>query len=793
MENIHNEINPIFSIIIPVYNSEIYINSAINSVLNQSLTKDLYEIIVVDDCSTDATTEIVSSYNENANFKIASTLSNSGPGIARNIGVDIARGKWVIFLDSDDYLINDALLELHQAISSYELSIDFDIVGFNWSSATTNSNFDIQPKGLRQDHLYLMGGKQNFVKPYLSLQMDGAVIFNAFRRSLIIDNNLKFEPSFHEDVDYLFFCYWYSKGFIFIDRILYAKRQHQDSIVNTISKKHIIGFLRAWRCIGDFIAINVYRENETLKSYFLQGIIAVIATRLRSIHQFSKGAISSELYQCLYNNIQTLISDLGIEDEFSKFKLSTKYGIMTNLFFDTMSNDNLSDNQKTEKLISDLGSTLKKSWSCFDIHHSVFLAPNQIRTCCKRFFHNGSMRGDVVLMDIEDQQESITSEQVTMAKQNLYNAINKGECTDCDGCPFLEFKEWQPIEPLNIKYLSLEYQSVCNLRCNYCSETYYGGAKANYNVYSLISEFVDRGQLDNCGNVVWGGGEPVLSADFPLLMEKIVDKLPTATHRVLTNAVKFSDTISKFLRENLISVTTSIDAGSSETFKLVRGRDSLSSVMSNLKEYIDIQPRRVTVKYIFTDQNSELSEVEGFIKLVKDYELKNCNFQISSNFKDETIKLETLILMIAMYGLLTKSGFTTVFLDDLLLHRLTDTYQESMYQNKIITKLRDINLEKTIADYVEYPNVVVWGAGWQAKYLTEKSIFFKHAKIAFFVDDTPEKIGTHYLGHEVLSPSVLINCDLPIIIAAVQGYPFIYDALLRLGILESRVINKLIL
>jgi FlaA1/EpsC-like NDP-sugar epimerase len=179
--------------------------------------------------------------------------------------------------------------------------------------------------------------------------------------------------------------------------------------------------------------------------------------------------------------------------------------------------------------------------------------------------------------------------------------------------------------------------------------------------------------------------------------------------------------------------------------------------------------------------------------LINYYEIQNCNFQISSNFKDEKIELNSLILMIAMYGLLMQSGFTTIFLDDLLRHRLTDAYQESIYRNEIITKLRDIGIENTIADPLEYPEVVVWGAGWQAKYLLQESMFFKQAKIAFFVDDTPEKIGNHHLGHKILSPSVLENSNLPIIIAAVQGYPFIYDALLRLGIPEFRVINKLVI
>ena len=69
----------------------------------------------------------------------------------------------------------------------------------------------------------------------------------------------------------------------------------------------------------------------------------------------------------------------------------------------------------------------KKTYSCSDLHHSLYLAPNQIRTCCKRFFIDGKQRGDVVLLD--QLETTPTIKEITHAKQELYSKINTVEKT----------------------------------------------------------------------------------------------------------------------------------------------------------------------------------------------------------------------------------------------------------------------------------------------------------------------------------------------------------------------------
>lgn len=89
------------SVVIPAYNAEKYISYALDSVLMQTYTE--YEIIVVDDCSTDGTFEIVKEYaDEYPNIKLYRNQKNSGVSYSRNFGVSVACGAYIAFLDSDD-------------------------------------------------------------------------------------------------------------------------------------------------------------------------------------------------------------------------------------------------------------------------------------------------------------------------------------------------------------------------------------------------------------------------------------------------------------------------------------------------------------------------------------------------------------------------------------------------------------------------------------------------------------------------------------------------------------------
>ncbi|NDV42742.1 glycosyltransferase family 2 protein [Flagellimonas sediminis] len=114
------------SIIIPAYNSEAYIENCLSSILNQKLPKERYEVIVVNDGSTDATKEIVEDIAKQFGNINLINQENKGLGGARNIGFDISTGRYVYFLDADDYVASNTLGKL----IDIALAHDLDILGF---------------------------------------------------------------------------------------------------------------------------------------------------------------------------------------------------------------------------------------------------------------------------------------------------------------------------------------------------------------------------------------------------------------------------------------------------------------------------------------------------------------------------------------------------------------------------------------------------------------------------------------------------------------------------------------
>ncbi|GAA3606572.1 glycosyltransferase [Flavivirga amylovorans] len=111
------------SIIIPVYNVEKYIARCIESLLNQDLHENEYEILIINDGSKDDSISIAKQFSDKHSNIIIYNKENGGVGSARNKGIDLAKGKYVYFIDPDDYLANNVLRLILDYSDTYELEI----------------------------------------------------------------------------------------------------------------------------------------------------------------------------------------------------------------------------------------------------------------------------------------------------------------------------------------------------------------------------------------------------------------------------------------------------------------------------------------------------------------------------------------------------------------------------------------------------------------------------------------------------------------------------------------------
>jgi poly(ribitol-phosphate) beta-N-acetylglucosaminyltransferase len=776
-----------FSIIIPVFNSENTIMQCVDSVLDQNYSHKNIEIIIIDDCSTDNTNYILNYLAENHKglIKCLKTSENAGPGNARNIGIDNSNNEWILFLDSDDILDPYALKKL-ASISNVN---DFQIIGYDWSL-----NTECEDKvGQRNDFSNLLKCRNERFLDSLALRMDGSVIFTLFRKDFINNNDLRFFDGFHEDVDFIFKTYFIAENVGILNEVIYIKSHRPNSIVNSISIKHLDGYFRAYLEIYNFISQST-KNNSRWKDHFSIGLAGIVATRLRDI--INSKLIENEKLQLLKCLHRKWIEISSITSAPMPVKhLNSRHGLIAKYFFKIMDIDNVNKNTNIVNSTSDyIQKVGKRTWSCYDLHNSAFLAPNEIRTCCKRFFVNGQMKGDVALVKPDqDGKIKVSKKEILDKKKDLHKRLNTGEETECDGCPFLEFKEWEQFDKLKLEHLSLEYHSMCNMRCSYCSETYYGGDKPKYDVFTLLEELSDDNCLEGCNSVVFGGGEPTLDKSFEKITNLLVNDLPKSTPRVLTNAVKYSPALENFIKKGQVSILTSIDAGTDYVFRKVRGINRLDNVLTNLSSYAKQNSNNVSLKYIFTDENSDIKEILALVEQLKKFNLLHCSFQISYNFKDEDVRLESLISIVVLYGLLVKENCSLVYLDELLRQRLKFFASNNEYRNKLWENLIKTGYDNLLESPDNYESVSIWGAGYLTKLLLKNSWFFNNVKVSKIIDSNPALQGKYFVGYPVVAPESLLEDNESVFLSAVQNTPVLYKNYIKLGLQEDRLIKGLIL
>ena len=455
--------------------------------------------------------------------------------------------------------------------------------------------------------------------------------------------------------------------------------------------------------------------------------------------------------------------------EYFKFKLSCTSKLL------------FMDNQNLEQ---------KKTYSCPALHHSIYMAPNELRHCCQRFFVNNKMKGDVQIFPVKTDKD-ISAKKILEEKKKLYKSINKGEENACSGCPYLIYDHWPELKKLEIKHLSIESHSVCNMKCTYCSDIYYGGLKPNYNIKNVFNKFKNANVFSKKINIVWGGGEPTLMDDFDSIFKNFTNALNPKNNKIYSNATKYSKTIEKYLKTGKASLTTSIDAGTKKTFKKIRGVKTFEKVLNNLKKYLKAAKKSVVIKYVLTKDNYQLDEITSFVKEIKKYELQHCDFQISSDFKDEELTNDQTVNAIKLYAALIEAGANTCCFDYHLRPRLKNKIRE-IFNSNISEKDPIFSVVNNFQKNKEL-DIVIWGTGDTARQMIKKSLFFENnnVKIHYFVDSDKSRHGKYINNIEIKNPNEIKKSNHSIIIASTIYYRNIYNQLANMGIKKDRIMGSL--
>lgn len=212
----------LISIIIPVYNNEKFLKLCIESVVLQSYSN--LEIILIDDGSTDSSGELCDRFAENDGRIVIVHQENGGVSKARNTGLNIATGKFILFVDSDDIVSLDYVEKLYNSVKNYDIAI-CGIVRMKINQCQDKK--EIIPSGVVLNYEMLV------INILSNNKVGGYLCNKIFRRSIITEHDLQFAPRFHIGEDMLWIIEYlkYCETGVVISEVLYYYRLNENSML----------------------------------------------------------------------------------------------------------------------------------------------------------------------------------------------------------------------------------------------------------------------------------------------------------------------------------------------------------------------------------------------------------------------------------------------------------------------------------------------------------------------------------------------------------------------------------
>lgn len=238
---------PLVSIIVPIYNVEQYLAECLDSLMNQTL-RDI-EIICVNDGSQDNSADIVRKYMQaDSRIKLIEQ-ENCGLSGARNAGLKVAKGEYVYFMDSDDWLEHDAMDVCYQkAIRGNVDVVLFDALSFvdGVEKCSEEIQNDYNRSKLLQSYAnQAMPAKQLFKQMIQTGAMRASACLNFIRRELLMKNNLDFkEGLIHEDELFTPQLYALANTMMYIPRMFFHRRVRQGSIMTSVKIEKTLDVLQ---------------------------------------------------------------------------------------------------------------------------------------------------------------------------------------------------------------------------------------------------------------------------------------------------------------------------------------------------------------------------------------------------------------------------------------------------------------------------------------------------------------------------------------------------------------------
>ncbi|AQR96992.1 glycosyltransferase [Clostridium saccharoperbutylacetonicum] len=296
--------NILISVIVPIYNTSKYLNSCIDSLVKQTLNE--FEIILINDGSTDNSIEIAENYCRNYENIRLINQKNSGQSVARNKGIKEAKGDYIYFIDSDDIIDKNLLKTCYEKIK--DKNLEMVMFGYKYLCEEgvdehLNSK-EIINSCIPSDKI--LNGKEIFVKDIYIRNTLASACTQLYKKDFLIQNNLYFEENiFYEDVEFIPRALIACKKIMYINKPLYIYRRRVGSTTTFLKfdGKYIYSINKVLdKTIELIIKLNKI-DNELFASFrkYLNHIFKILVTYLNSI-EFEKDALIKDKIKIYVGN-----------------------------------------------------------------------------------------------------------------------------------------------------------------------------------------------------------------------------------------------------------------------------------------------------------------------------------------------------------------------------------------------------------------------------------------------------------------------------------------------------------
>lgn len=293
---------PAISIVIPMYNTEKFVGACLDSILAQTFGD--YEVIVVDDCSTDNSAAIIENYAKRfarggVEFNlIRQQINSGGAAVPRNIGMKLSRGKYLMFIDSDDVITKTALREFYNAAEDF----DADVVAcekwyqtpMNGDIADTNSLTIIGPPAIKRISAATVVDDDMIkrVTELYQLQFSWSSCMKLIRRDFLFGNNFEI-PNISGGEDTVFTCCLICSGaryvrvpnVTYIYRIHNASSQHSATTIKNLVHKWTVSLIRGFQYLDKFLSEReFFRQHPDIRYMALDCVVREFTGHLLGIY-----------------------------------------------------------------------------------------------------------------------------------------------------------------------------------------------------------------------------------------------------------------------------------------------------------------------------------------------------------------------------------------------------------------------------------------------------------------------------------------------------------------------------